>query len=185
MLLQGLMDGAPFTDPPSVLMQRLNHPGAVSTAQSVVLEQPVRNFLEVALPSDAATQQEATDVVGESQLGTEPMPEGEAQEDVQEDDLSYNVPKDVLVKWGHVIDIVTPDSCMTNCFTKTYTRFAKVCSVRNAACFGLHTQLCLLDSCELLASVYKVCRSAAVLGLQTSDEVLCTPGCGYTTRHYT
>ena len=37
------------------------------------------------------------------------------------------VSDDVIEKWGHVLDIVTPDSLLTNCFTKTYSRFAKVC----------------------------------------------------------
>jgi len=36
------------------------------------------------------------------------------------------VPADVIAKWGHVLDIVTPQSTVTNCFTKTYSRFAKV-----------------------------------------------------------
>lgn len=36
------------------------------------------------------------------------------------------VPDSVLVKWGNVLDIVTPDSLATNCFTKTYTQYAKV-----------------------------------------------------------
>ncbi|KAL0022632.1 hypothetical protein WJX77_012018 [Trebouxia sp. C0004] len=38
------------------------------------------------------------------------------------------VPADVIAKWGHVLDIVTPQSTVTNCFTKTYSRFAKGCS---------------------------------------------------------
>ncbi len=37
-----------------------------------------------------------------------------------------HVPADVIAKWGHVLDIVTPHSTVTNCFTKTYSRFAKV-----------------------------------------------------------
>ncbi len=36
------------------------------------------------------------------------------------------VPPDVIAKWGYVLDIVTPHSTVTNCFTKTYSRFAKV-----------------------------------------------------------
>ncbi|KAA6416694.1 MAG: tRNA (cytosine(38)-C(5))-methyltransferase-like [Trebouxia sp. A1-2] len=40
---------------------------------------------------------------------------------------SDHVPADVVVKWGHVLDIVTPHSTVTNCFTKTYSRFAKGC----------------------------------------------------------
>ena len=39
---------------------------------------------------------------------------------------SDDVPADVIAKWGHVLDIVTPHSTVTNCFTKTYSRFAKV-----------------------------------------------------------
>lgn len=39
---------------------------------------------------------------------------------------SGHVPADVIAKWGHVLDIVTPQSRLTNCFTKTYSRFAKV-----------------------------------------------------------
>ena len=39
---------------------------------------------------------------------------------------SEYVPADVIAKWGHVLDIVTPHSTVTNCFTKTYSRFAKV-----------------------------------------------------------
>ena len=39
---------------------------------------------------------------------------------------SNDVPPDVIAKWGHVLDIVTPHSTVTNCFTKTYSRFAKV-----------------------------------------------------------
>ncbi|KAL0046320.1 hypothetical protein WJX82_009131 [Trebouxia sp. C0006] len=38
-----------------------------------------------------------------------------------------DVPADVIAKWGHVLDIVTPHSTVTNCFTKTYSRFAKGC----------------------------------------------------------
>ena len=38
----------------------------------------------------------------------------------------HHVPADVIGKWGHVLDIVTPQSRLTNCFTKTYSRFAKV-----------------------------------------------------------
>lgn len=38
----------------------------------------------------------------------------------------HDVPADMIGKWGHVLDIVTPQSRLTNCFTKTYSRFAKV-----------------------------------------------------------
>ena len=131
MLPQGLPGGAPFTDPPSVLMQRARLPDAALTAQPAqppVLVQPVSSFLEAASPCDAATQpQELTDAVDESQLQTVPRCGEEGREHVEDDDSSHGVPKDVLIKWGHVMDIVTPDSCLTNCFTKTYTRFAKVC----------------------------------------------------------
>lgn len=132
-LLQGLADGAPFTDPPTVLMQRLHLCDATLTAQSAqtaALVQPVGSFLEAAWPCDAATQhQEATDAADESLLQTVPDSEcgGEAHEGVEDGDSSHDVPKDVLIRWGHVLDIVTPVSCLTNCFTKTYTRYAKVC----------------------------------------------------------
>ena len=39
---------------------------------------------------------------------------------------SHYVPADVIAKWGRVMDIVAPHSTVTNCFTKTYSRFAKV-----------------------------------------------------------
>ena len=39
---------------------------------------------------------------------------------------THLVPDIVLQKWGNVMDIVTPDSLATNCFTKTYTQYAKV-----------------------------------------------------------
>ena len=140
MVLQSLVDGAPFTEPPSVLLQRAKLFEGAPTAQPAQLVtpvQPVGSFLEAALSCDTATQrQEATDVIDESQpLGTELIPDGdgEAQESVEEADMSRGVPREVLVKWGQVLDIVTPDSCLTNCFTKTYTRFAKVCSVQVAA----------------------------------------------------
>lgn len=130
MLLQSLADGAPFTEPPSVLLQRAKLFEGAPTAQSAPLEtpvQPVGTFLEAALSCDPATQSRP--------LGSERIPDGdgEAQEGVEEADMSHGVPRDVLVKWGHVLDIVTPDSSLTNCFTKTYTRFAKVSSVHIAA----------------------------------------------------
>lgn len=37
------------------------------------------------------------------------------------------VPANVIARWGHVLDIVAPHSTVTNCFTKTYSRFAKGC----------------------------------------------------------
>lgn len=127
-LLQGLAGGAPFTEPPSVLMQQVKQSQGVPPAQppqTALPVQPVRSFLETALPGDTATQ--GTEAARESLLlGTEPIPDGKAQEGVENADVSHGVPRDVLEKWGHVLDIVTPDSCLTNCFTKTYTRFAKV-----------------------------------------------------------
>ena len=137
-LLQSLVDGAPFTEPPSAIVQRAKTTEGVHTAQLAQSEtpvQPVGSFLEAALSCDTVTQrQEATDVADESQLlGTGPTPDGQAQQGVEETDMSHDLPRDVLVKWGHVLDIVTPDSCLTNCFTKTYTRFAKVHLNQSAA----------------------------------------------------
>lgn len=137
-LVQSLENGAPFTEPPSILMQRaklLEGAPKAQPAQLAMPVQPVGSFLEAALSFDTATQrQEAADVADESRLlRTESIPDGEAQKGVEEANMSHAVPRDVLVKWGHVLDIVTPDSCLTNCFTKTYTRFAKVCSVQSAA----------------------------------------------------
>lgn len=53
----------------------------------------------------------------------------------QRDKLAaYTVPSSVLHKWGNVLDIVTPESLATNCFTKTYSQYAKVS--RQADCSG-------------------------------------------------
>lgn len=144
MLLQSLAGGEPFTEPPSLLMQQAQQLQGVPPAQppqTASSVQPVRGFLETALPCDTATQ--GTDAARESSmLGTEPIPDGEAQEDVGDADVSHGVPRDVLEKWGHVLDIVTPDSSLTNCFTKTYTRFAKVSSDRcRVSESGKHMQL--------------------------------------------
>ena len=130
-------------------MQQAKLLEGIPTAQPAQLAmpvQPIGSFLEAALSFDTATQrQEATDVAdGSWLLGTEPIPGGEAQKGVEEADMSHDVPRDVLVMWGHVLDIVTPDSCLTNCFTKTYTRFAKVCSVQFAAPFWRHLESWLL-----------------------------------------
>lgn len=46
------------------------------------------------------------------------------------------VPDIVLQKWGNVLDIVAPTSLATNCFTKTYTQYAKV-----GTCIALHELL--------------------------------------------
>ena len=148
-LLQSMENGAPFMESPLILMQRAKLLEGIPIAQPAQLAmpvQPIGSFLEAALSFDTATQrQEATDVADGSQLlGTEPIPDGEAQKGVEEADMSHDVPRDVLVKWGHVLDIVTPDLCLTNCFTKTYTRFAKVCSVQFAAPFWRHLESWLL-----------------------------------------
>lgn len=134
MLLQGLAHGAPFTDPPSLFMRQAHLPKVAFTAQqaqSAMLVQLVGSFLEAASPGEAAQPQEAADAADESQLQTVPQcgNNEEGGEHFGNGDSSHVVPMDVLSKWGHVMDIVTPDSCMTNCFTKTYTRFAKVCTV--------------------------------------------------------
>lgn len=166
-LLQSLVDGAPFPEPPSLLVQPAKATEGVHTAQTAQSEtpvQPVGSFLEAALSCDTATKrQEATDVAVESRLlGTGPTPDGQAQKGVEEIDMSYELPRDVLVKWGHVLDIVTPDSCLTNCFTKTYTRFAKV-HLNQSAASTLGTTCD--PSCQLSSALWHqpICVSLAVL----------------------
>ena len=134
-LLQSLVNGAAFMEPPSKLMQQAKTSEDVHQVQSATPVQPVGSFLGAALSCHTATERpEGAYVADESLLlGTEPTSDGGAQKGVEEADMPHGVPGDVLAKWGHVLDIVTPDSCLTNCFTKTYTRFAKVCSVQSAA----------------------------------------------------
>lgn len=128
-------------------MQQLQHSAQTSTtSQSAAAIQPVRNFLHADSASDTTRELSsaaAAELVSEAQpvsnaarddadLQGQATSSGKAAAHVSRaavgkaDKSTYDVPKNVIVKWGHVLDIVTPESLLTNCFTKTYTRFAKV-----------------------------------------------------------
>lgn len=80
------------------------------------LSQRVKSFLE--LPDRAAATADSQN--------------GKADESAADDAWApYMLPEDVLSKWGNVLDIVTPESQATNCFTKTYSQYAKVSWARS------------------------------------------------------
>ena len=74
--------------------------------------QQVKAFLEQ--PSSAAAAANPQDST----------PDGDAATD--DAAAAYMLPEEVIRKWGNVLDIVTPESQATNCFTKTYSQYAKV-----------------------------------------------------------
>lgn len=128
--MQANQDGSPFTEPPSFLMQHLSSCDAKkAAAQSAV--QPVQNFLqptpsiscELHLCADAGVADASSHPTQTDPVSNDEDPCADA---VAADTPSDYVPADVISKWGQVLDIVTPQSHVTNCFTKTYTRFAKV-----------------------------------------------------------
>ena len=135
MLLQDLPGGAPFNTPPSVLVQQLHSLNSTGQpASSSIAVQPVGNFLQAELAcQQRMASPEAAAAVDQTQQRDEsaswPVQEAQAAQEASTaaDDSPHAVPKDVIAKWGSVLDIVTPESQSTNCFTKTYTRYAKVC----------------------------------------------------------
>ena len=127
-----------------------------ATLAAAVAVQPVQNFLESRPSADSAVTSgteadtaETGSVAGveaDIEAGISPGIEAGSEADAAcmpaEADSKFGtrfcqdtheaavscdyVPADVISKWGHVLDIVTPHSHVTNCFTKTYSRFAKV-----------------------------------------------------------
>ena len=117
-MLQAPSDGSIFTDPPSLLMRH-------NARQVPVNIQPLRSFLQHEDTASSCTSGcDGSSLDSLNKTGEEE---------------SLDLPDEVLQKWGHVLDIVTPDSLSTNCFTKTYTRFAKVgahaCILSWISCF--------------------------------------------------
>ena len=110
--------------------------------QSAAAAQPLRNFLDAesarelnsaaadqlssAAQSASLAEEEDADSGRQTPLASKAAHHGSKAAAGTADESTYDVPKDVIAKWGHVLDIVTPESLLTNCFTKTYTRFAKV-----------------------------------------------------------
>lgn len=97
-----------------------------------VVVKPIRNFLEGnSHVLSADRRSEVAQQSGSSQTPTQ-IPDSVLPEDGPIASQTcrhadeYCVPRCVLHKWGNVLDIVTPESLATNCFTKTYTQYAKV-----------------------------------------------------------
>lgn len=108
-----------------------------------VMVKPVRHFLEGnshMLSADSKSEVTQQSVSGQTlpQPPDSVLPEDHkvALQTCQHAE-EYCVPSCVLHKWGNVLDIVTPESLATNCFTKTYTQYAKVRDI--CMC---HTFLC-------------------------------------------
>ena len=79
---------------------------------------------------------------------------------------SSQVPLETIARWGHVLDIVTPHCQVTNCFTKTYTRFAKVCLATHTGLVWLAATRrgISLASLHILAFVFESVAACAFQG---------------------
>ncbi len=117
-----------------MIPQSATHNSSAEVSKALL---PIAAFLvERPSPVDGASSQQAGSNAGdagdgalESEAGG-PVSNAAAEEPEAPEDFFW-VPDNVIEQWGEVLDIVVPSSQRCNCFTKTYTRYTKVCALRH------------------------------------------------------